>query len=97
MPTGIFDRKPIVEIGSKYGRLVVVRLDHKDAKSQQFWLFRCDCGNEKVINVAQVKNGSIKSCGCFHVEIAKKQQLENCATHRMSRTREYTTWQKMKE
>ena len=97
MPAGIFDREPIVDVNMAYGRLTPIRLDHKDFKSQQFWLFRCDCGNEKVINVAHVKNGSIKSCGCYHAEAAKKQQLENCATHGMSRSREYTTWQKMKE
>ncbi len=30
-----------------------------------FWLFKCKCGNEKVINLRSYKTGQTKSCGCL--------------------------------
>lgn len=34
---------------------------------KQFWLFRCDCGNEKILDPNDVskKERNIKSCGCL--------------------------------
>jgi hypothetical protein len=95
MPTGIFKREPIVDTKTKYNRLKPIKLDHKDEKKQQFWLFKCDCGNKKVINVARVKNGNTKSCGCLHREAASKIG-KSSKTHGLSITKEYRAWQKMK-
>lgn len=30
-----------------------------------YWLFKCECGLEKIINKATVVSGKIKTCGCF--------------------------------
>ena len=48
-------------------------------------LFRCDCGTEKVIRLASVKSGAIKSCGCFHREVASKVAEASCLKHGDSR------------
>lgn len=97
MPTGIFKRKSIIRKGGRYHFLKAIKFSYKNEKSQQFWLFKCKCGKEIVINVASVKNGNTKSCGCFLKKVAKKQQLKNCSTHRKTGTVEYRAWQKMKE
>lgn len=33
-------------------------------KRHNFWLFKCDCGNEKIIDKHSVTSGHTKSCGC---------------------------------
>ncbi len=53
------DPKP----GAKFGRLTAIRFDHKE--HNQFWLFRCDCGTEKVIRLSYVITGTTRSCGCL--------------------------------
>jgi hypothetical protein len=34
-------------------------------RRRSYWLWRCSCGNEKLIQARFVLNGSIKSCGCL--------------------------------
>ena len=55
-------------INNKYGRLTVVKFMGYSKFKQGLWLFRCDCGNEKVLILSEVKRGVIKSCGCIAKE-----------------------------
>lgn len=38
-------------------------------------IYRCNCGNEKELAIANVKNGTTYSCGCLKDEITKKHGL----------------------
>ena len=59
----------------KYGRWTV--LDSYD----RFWsLCRCECGSEKMVRTASLKNGRSKSCGCF-----KRQLLQASAKKRQNK------------
>jgi len=61
---------PIYE-GEKYNKLTVIKEVEKandKRKSRQF-LFKCDCGKEKVISLNDVRNGNTKSCGCHLMNI----------------------------
>lgn len=49
---------------------------------------RCDCGTEKIVRLAQLKNGSSKSCGCEH----RKLTSQISRTHGESNTRLYRIW-----
>jgi hypothetical protein len=49
--------------GTKYNRLTVVEYKY-NKNNLAFWLFRCDCGEEKILKGTQVRKGHIKSCGC---------------------------------
>ena len=82
-------REPIIKAGDKYNRLTAVRFDHRNKHGSQYWLFKCDCENEKIIRVSSVKNNSAKSCGCLHKEIK--------TTHGMSHSNEYHSWASMKQ
>ena len=57
--------------GNRYNSLVALNFSHKDSRRKTYWDFQCDCGNIKTLRKDQVKNGSIKSCGCL-----KKKQDE---------------------
>ena len=73
--------------GKTYHRLTAVSPAGKD------WLWRCECGTEKIIPAANVKNGNTKSCGCFNTERLK----ERFTKHGMIDTPEYSTWGSMKD
>lgn len=49
--------------GAKYNRLTAIKqiCGGKNPK----WLFRCDCGIEKVMQSGSVRHGRNKSCGCL--------------------------------
>jgi len=94
MPSGIYKRKLLIKKKDKYNRLTAIKFSHKKW-GNQFWLFRCDCGNEKVIKVSEVKSGRSKSCGCLWREVIKKNG-KNSKTHGMSKTQTYKSWASMK-
>ena len=91
MPKGIYKRKikTIIREGDKYNRLTAIKFDHRNEKGEQCWLFRCSCGNEKVIRVSEVKNSHIKSCGCL--------VKERMTTHGMTNSSEYKIWTDIKK
>lgn len=50
--------------GQKYGKLIPIAYAYtKNNKS--FWKCLCDCGNEPIINLNNLKQGLVKSCGCL--------------------------------
>ena len=91
MPSGICKRnlKPIIKAGDKYNRLTAIKFSHK-AKTNQHWLFKCDCGNEKIISVSYVKSGATKSCGCLRKNNGRK------IIHGKTGTKIYKCWCSMK-
>jgi len=56
-----------LEIGEKINRLTVIEKSKKDK-----FLCLCDCGTQKEIRGEDIKNESIKSCGCLRNEKLKK-------------------------
>lgn len=65
-------RKRKNEIGNRYGQLEILKLDHIHRKTKQgYYLCRCDCGNEKVIGINALRNGSTKACGCLQGKDSK--------------------------
>lgn len=64
-------KKLKVNKGEKYNRLSAIREVIKTHKQHRRYLWKCDCGIEKEIDLIAVKRGNTKSCGCLlkeHVE-----------------------------
>jgi hypothetical protein len=61
-------RKPADITGLKWNRLTALHYAFS-RNSNAYWMFRCDCGEEKIVQVCPVKNGITKSCGCFNKEV----------------------------
>lgn len=58
--------------GQRFGKLVAKKFVYYDEKYRDNWLFRCDCGTEKIMPTANVKWGRVRSCGCLRrIHIAK--------------------------
>jgi len=51
--------------GDRFHKLVAVSRSHRDRHGNVYWLFKCDCGNEKSIQLAGIGRGRVKSCGCY--------------------------------
>lgn len=84
-----------MNIGDRYGRLMLKHCTRKPRKngSIQAFVCECDCGNEVVVDKYNLRNGRTQSCGCLQQErtsAAKRQ-------HGMSGTSLYCAWQKMVE
>lgn len=63
--------------GSKYNYLTIISFSHKDEKGRKYYLFKCDCGIEKIIHGSAVVSGNTKSCGCYGKEVRKNKRLPN--------------------
>ena len=62
--------------GQKFNRLTVIeRANDKDYK-RPHWVCKCECGTIKIVYGGHLKNGSIKSCGCYNSEVVKKRNEE---------------------
>jgi len=50
----------------RFGRLVVVSLDHVVYKKGAYWKCECDCGKFKIVSARNLKQGYVQSCGCLY-------------------------------
>lgn len=80
-------RKYIDLTGERFGRLTVISFAYSKNK-QTYWLCRCDCGKEKIIQRSSLLRGETKSCGCYNADKQK--------THGMTKSRLYNIWSLMK-
>ena len=61
--------------GQKFGRLTVLYdTGKKSDQRSKIWRCRCECAEHNELDVIayMLKNGSVKSCGCFQKEIAQQ-------------------------
>lgn len=65
-------RKAINLKNRKFERLLVIKKAPKPIsklhRKDQFWLCRCDCGEEVIVAADKLKSKMIKSCGCLLAE-----------------------------
>lgn len=64
------------EQGNRYGRLLVLDRAGYHVSSgglpQAAWSCRCDCGNELVVQGAQLRSGHTRSCGCLRQDVRRQ-------------------------
>lgn len=79
--------------GKRYHSLVAIK-PVGAIKNQKHisWLFKCDCGKEKVINGADVRKGHNKACGCKR----HNTQIKHGHARRTGKSRAYTAWKNMR-
>lgn len=83
-----------VESGMKFNRLTAIKDMGKDKSGHPQWLFRCECGTEKVLSRYSVCSGKTRSCGCLNNEVRKSGV--NGRVHGGCGTRLYRIWKAMK-
>ena len=71
----------------KFNKLTAISYSGKG-----YWLFKCDCGNKKVMQSGCVKRLKTKSCGCHKVN-----RMSNLnRTHGYKNTKIYAAWDGIK-
>jgi len=71
--------------GQRFGRLVVLAYAHRNARSQTFWLCRCDCGNTHTVISHSLQKGDTQSCGCFNSDVARARLRQDFTGYRFGR------------
>ena len=71
--------------GQRFGRLTAEQYLFDNRRKQACWLFRCDCGNTKVLPVNSVRSNNIRSCGCLRAEKTRQIHLTDISRKRFGR------------
>lgn len=79
--------------GRRFGRLVVLGPDGTNHHGSARWRCRCDCGQCRVVVGRYLREGSVRSCGCYRRERITRMNLR----HGMWNTPEYRAWRSMKD
>lgn len=70
--------------GQRYGKLLVISdapsYVYKDGSKQRMLLCKCDCGNEVVIRLNDIRKGATKSCGCGRTKRPIRSSLKSPIT-----------------
>lgn len=62
-------------VGKKIGRLTILRLGPPDSRAGSRWICSCECGSTIITRKDNLRD--LRSCGCLHVEYARRQGLQN--------------------
>lgn len=96
----------------RFGRLTVIKKIEKPSGSKDrhcLWECLCECGNKTKVRTDKLRNGEVKSCGCYKVEMAverilgynheklKNEPSEEEIRNRRQRKRIYNIYRKMIE
>lgn len=76
------------QAGDRFGKYTLVERRPTDARGQQRWLCRCECGAERVVRLAHLRHGKATSCGCV--------KLPTTLKHGGYQRPEFRTWSAMK-
>lgn len=61
-----------VEIGMRFGRLMILNQAESSQRGERRWRCKCDCGNEKSILERSLLYGGSQSCGCLRVDTQRE-------------------------
>lgn len=78
----------------RFGRLVAISrrsVVTDKGRQRSLWFCRCDCGGSTEVDLGNLRNGHVKSCGCLAKEHARQLNL----THGLSHTPEFGVWSNM--
>ena len=58
---------PVNYTNQRFGMLTALEYtEQRNSDGKRLWRCVCDCGNEKLVTAANLKDGHTKSCGCQH-------------------------------
>lgn len=64
-----------LNIGDKVNMLTLMAYTHTK-NGKKYGKFKCECGNEKIIQIGNVKSGHVKSCGCYMKKISAQNGMK---------------------
>ncbi len=92
--------KKLILTGMKFGKLLVIK-EAGSVNNKIRWECICDCGKTHIANGSLLKTGKINTCGCSHIESARRNGKLADGTanivHGLSKIPEYFVWKTMKQ
>ena len=84
----------------RYKRLVAIRFVEIRRNRMAYWLCRCDCGAEVIVQGGHLTSGNTGSCGCLvrdnASDLPRSPSLRHGHARTASMTPEYRSWRSMK-
>jgi len=81
-------RQAVDITGHKFGMLTAIMPVDKYRGGTMMWLCDCECGQQAVVLIGNLRKGNSKSCGC--------ERMRGCTTHGFAHLPEYKQWTAMK-
>lgn len=91
------NKHKILEIGSKFGRLVVTSHAGVDKRNKTLYNTICECGVNVIAYATELRSGHTKSCGCLRSELSSKRMTTHGATKNYKISKEFSTWCSIKQ
>lgn len=85
--------------GKTFGRLLVVKFDHKDSNGHTYWQCQCNCGKQILTRTDLLIHNLSHSCGCLAADNSKKRLTIHGYTSRSNPNGNptYVSWKSMKQ
>ena len=58
--------------GQEFDRLTVISRAQNAKDGRARWVCQCNCGQQTIVSGSQLRNGSVKSCGCLQKDKARQ-------------------------
>ena len=68
-------RKSKIQIGDRFGLLVVIERTQSHVRPYVLWKCKCDCGKESYFRTNNLVTGHSTSCGCFRSRVSSVKNL----------------------
>lgn len=78
-------REKLNLIGRVYHRLTVIEEVGKTKANKYIYKCECECGNYVNVVSSNLRTGNTQSCGCYNLEIVKKNNFEDLSGKRFGR------------
>lgn len=89
-----------IQVGDRYGRLIVLALYERRQKaggSRLFWKCRCDCGGEHIAESSNLRAGNVSQCSeCTDASRKSGRRRRHGHASKGKPTKAYYTWLAMK-
>jgi hypothetical protein len=86
-------KNTIVDLtGQRFGKWTVIKRVPDKTPGRPLWLCHCDCGVEKIVNGASLRQGRSRGCGCLR----NKKLSERATKHGLIKSSLYSHWKAMK-
>ena len=69
----------------RFGKYLVLKEIGRDKGGNVLWKCLCDCGTIKTVRGYDLRNGKVRSCGCWQKELASKANKVNLIGQRFAR------------
>lgn len=93
----VINKNRIDITGGRYGKLVALRYVGRNKQHRSMWFCVCDCGNESIVSISDLRRGHTKSCGCWNVQRIRETKTKHGHSPEGNESKTYRAWRSMKD